>query len=140
MADIVYEGMFILDANLYARDPDGISGQIVAMIQESGGEILVSRFWEERRLAYPINGHRKGVYWLTYFRISSVQLLEIQRRCHLTETVLRFLFLKVDARIVDHAPELEVKNGFLPVSDRPGLGLQLTEDRVRPFLAARCKR
>jgi small subunit ribosomal protein S6 len=101
LADIVYEGMFILDANLYARDPDGVSGQISAMIQETGGEILVSRFWEERRLAYPIQGHRKGVYWLTYFRIKSERLIEIQRRCQLTESVLRFLFLKVDARIVD---------------------------------------
>ncbi len=42
-------------------------------------------------------------------------------------------------QIVDHAPELEVKNGFIPVSDRPGLGLQLSDDRVRPFLTARLK-
>ena len=38
------------------------------MIEEAGGEMLVSRLWEERRLAYPIEGHRKGTYWLTYFR------------------------------------------------------------------------
>jgi small subunit ribosomal protein S6 len=101
LADIVYEGMFILDSNQYARDPDGVSGQVVAMIQEAGGEILVSRFWEERRLAYPIDGHRKGVYWLTYFRINSQRLIEIQRRCHITESILRFLFLKVDERIVE---------------------------------------
>jgi galactonate dehydratase len=42
-------------------------------------------------------------------------------------------------QIVDHAPEKDVKNGFLPVSDRPGLGIELVEERVKPFLWARCK-
>jgi galactonate dehydratase len=41
--------------------------------------------------------------------------------------------------LVDHAPELDVKNGFLPISDRPGLGIELVEKRVRPFLWARCQ-
>jgi small subunit ribosomal protein S6 len=50
----VYEGMFILDTNRYARDPDGVSKQIPAMIEKLGGEMLVSRLWEERRLAYPV--------------------------------------------------------------------------------------
>lgn len=101
MADNVYEGMFILDANQYGRDPEGVSGQVTALIQEAGGEILVSRFWEERRLAYPINGHRKGSYWLTYFRVNSLKLAEIKSRCQLNETIVRTLFLKVDPRIVD---------------------------------------
>jgi galactonate dehydratase len=41
--------------------------------------------------------------------------------------------------IVDHAPELDVKKGMLPISDRPGLGIELAEERVKPFLWARCK-
>ncbi len=28
-------------------------------------------------------------------------------------------------QIVDHAPEWHVKNGFLPISARPGLGIEL---------------
>jgi galactonate dehydratase len=41
--------------------------------------------------------------------------------------------------IVDHAPEKDVKNGMLPISDRPGLGIELVEERVKPFLSATCK-
>jgi galactonate dehydratase len=41
--------------------------------------------------------------------------------------------------LVDHAPELDVKNGFLPVSERPGLGIELVEKQVQPFLWAHCK-
>jgi small subunit ribosomal protein S6 len=113
--------MFILDANRYGRDPEGISNLISSMIQEAGGEILVSRFWEERRLAYPLKGHRKGIYWLTYFKLSSVRLIEIQHRCHITEDILRTLFLKVDARIVEtlvaHAKAGTIASYSVPEKD-----------------------
>ncbi len=42
--------------------------------------------------------------------------------------------------IVDHAPELEVRDGMLPVSSRPGLGVTLVEDKIRPFLWAECRK
>ena len=101
MAKNVYEGMFILDSNRYGRNPESVVGQIPKMIEEAGGELLVSRLWEERRLAYPIKGHRKGIYWLTYFRVDGKELVGLERKCRLSETILRALFLKVDARIVD---------------------------------------
>jgi len=101
LADTVYEGMFILDANRYARDAEGVSGLVSSIIQEAGGEILVSRLWEERRLAYPIKGQRKGVYWLTYFRLASTRLADIERRVQITDEILRALMLKVDPRIVE---------------------------------------
>ena len=101
MAVNVYEGMYILDSNRYARDPAAVSAQIPDMIQKLGGEILASRLWEERRLAYFINGHRKGTYWLTYFKLDSGQLTPLNRQCQLSESILRTLFLKVDPRIAD---------------------------------------
>ncbi len=41
-------------------------------------------------------------------------------------------------QIVDHAPEWDVQDGYLPIPDRPGLGVTLVEARVRPFLWAEC--
>lgn len=101
MAEIVYEGMFLLDSNRYARDPERVAGQIPVMIQEAGGQMLVSRLWEERRLAYSIKGHRKGTYWLTYFRVNGARLPEIKRKCRLSDSILRVFFLRIDPRIVD---------------------------------------
>ena len=101
MAENVYEGMFILDSSRYGRDPEAVSGRILAMIQEAGGEMLVSRLWEERRLAYPIKGQRRGTYWLTYFRLDSNRLTDVERQCRLDENILRKLFLKVEPRIVE---------------------------------------
>ncbi len=101
MAENVYEGMFILDSNRYGRDPEGVSGRISKLIEGAGGRLSVSRLWEERRLAYTINGHRKGTYWLSYFNLDGRKLAEVERNCMLDDAILRVLFLKVDPRIVD---------------------------------------
>lgn len=101
MAENAYEGMFILDSNRYARDPAGTATQISEMITKLGGSMLVSRLWEERRLAYPIAGHRKGTYWLTYFRLDSSKLATLNREAHLNESIIRSLVLKIDPRIIE---------------------------------------
>lgn len=105
MALNVYEGMFILDSAQFSRDPDGISNQITKLVQDAGGEILVSRFWEERRLAYPVQGQRKGVYWLIYFRLDSLSLAELNRQFTLFDANLRHQFIKIDKRLVDQLVE-----------------------------------
>ena len=58
---VVYEGMFILDASKYSRDPAGMSQQVVDLIQQHGGTVLASRLWDEQKLAYPIDGHQLGL-------------------------------------------------------------------------------
>lgn len=101
MAQNVYECLFILDSNRYARDPNGVSAAIPEMVEKLDGEVLANRLWNEQRLAYPIDGHRKGTYWLTYFRIESTRLSEFNRACQLNDNILRNLTLKVDPRLVD---------------------------------------
>lgn len=115
----VYEGLYILDPNRYSRDPAAVSNQLSEMITQVGGEVLASRLWEERRLAYSINGHRKGTYWLTYFRVSTDQLTTINRQCQLNENIVRSLFLKVEPRIVDTLVSHALTSGG-PVVERRG--------------------
>jgi galactonate dehydratase len=42
-------------------------------------------------------------------------------------------------QIVDHAPEWDLQKGYLPIPDRPGLGVELVDERVRPFLWTTCE-
>ncbi len=93
--------MFLLDANGYARDPLGIPKQIAEIVSKCGGEVLASRLWAEQKLAYPINGQRKGVYWLTYIRLEGAKLVQFERACRLNDNITRNLTLKVDARLAD---------------------------------------
>jgi small subunit ribosomal protein S6 len=99
----------LFDSNHYARDPGGVAASVQSMIADLGGEILVSRLWAEQRLAYPIKGHNKGTYWLAYFRLDTLKLKELNRTCQLNESLLRFMFTKIDPRLIDalvaHAQE-----------------------------------
>lgn len=101
MAQNVYECMFILDSNRYAKDPGKLSGQVNELIEKANGEVLVSRLWVEQKLAFPVNGHRKGTYWLTYFRIDGDEITGLNRACRINDNILRHLVLKVDPRLVD---------------------------------------
>lgn len=101
MATNVYECMLIFDSNKYAQDHAGVSGAISELVTKNGGEVLVSRLWNEQKLAYPIGHHRKGTYWLTYFRLDSSKLTEINRALRINEAVLRSLTLKVEPRLVE---------------------------------------
>jgi len=93
--------MCILDSNKYAQDPGGVSAQIPETVTKLGGEVLVSRLWNEQKLAYPINGQKKGTYWLTYMRMESTKLNELDRALHINENVVRSLTIKIDPRLVD---------------------------------------
>src|SRR6516165_3138764 len=42
-------------------------------------------------------------------------------------------------QVVDHAPESDIRDGLMPIPDRPGLGVELVEERVSPSLWARCR-
>ncbi len=101
MTENVYEGMYIFDPGRFARDSANIADRIGKMIEEVGGNVLVSRLWEERRLAYPIKGNRKGTYWLTYFRVDSDKLTKLNRQCDISDDILRHLFIKIDERIAE---------------------------------------
>jgi small subunit ribosomal protein S6 len=101
MAVNMYEFMLIFDPNRVASDLPASVGQINAVLERNHAEILASRQWDERRLAYPVRGHKKGLYYLMYVRMDGKKLVDIERDLALNENVLRSLILKIDPKLVD---------------------------------------
>jgi small subunit ribosomal protein S6 len=97
----VYEGLFIFDSNRFARDRDALAREVEGYVEAAGGELLASRLWEERRLAYPIKGQRKGAYWLMYFRVPTSQITPLTRQCEINDSVLRQLFVRLPDSLVE---------------------------------------
>ena len=97
----VYECMFLLDTNKVAGDVPAAAKQLHSILERNQAEVLASRPWDERRLAYPISGHKKGLYYLTYFRSEGKNVATIEHDCALNETILRTLILYVDPKHVD---------------------------------------
>ncbi len=103
----VYDGLFILNSDAYARNPEEVSGAIAKTIESFGGTVRVSRLFEERKFAYPINGQKRGVYWLCYFRLATDKKSELDRQFTLNNNIVRFLITRLDPRLeeplVQHA-------------------------------------
>src|SRR5438552_8053938 len=97
----VYECMFLLDPTRIAGDIPGATKQLHTILEKNQAEILASRPWDERRLAYPVHGQKKGLYYLTYFRTEGKNLLNLEKDLALNETILRQLILRIDAKHVD---------------------------------------
>jgi small subunit ribosomal protein S6 len=93
--------MFLLDTNKVAGDVPAAAAQIKQILERNHAEVLANRPWDERRLAYPIRGHKKGLYYLTYFKVEAKELKNIEHDLHLAELVLRHLVLHVDPKLVD---------------------------------------
>ncbi len=107
----VYEGMFILDPGRYSRDPGTVTQQVSDLITQHGGTVLAARLWDERKLAYPIKGQKKGVYWLTYFTLSGDGLVALDRQCEINDDILRKLVLRVDDRMADALVQHALSSG-----------------------------
>src|SRR6266852_3082849 len=95
----VYECMFLLDTNKVAGDVAAAAEQLRTLLERNQAEILASRPWDERRLSYPVNGHKKGLYYLTYFRSEGKNLSPLQGDFHLNEMIVRHLIIKVDSKL-----------------------------------------
>lgn len=101
MSENLYEGMFLVDSGKFATDPDGVSGQILKILERAGATVVEHRPWQDGKLAYPIENHRKGLHYLTYFRMPGEGTTEITRACKLSETVLRHMLIKHEETMFD---------------------------------------
>ena len=50
----LYETMFLLDANKVASEGEAIRNALHATLEKHGGEIVISRPWDDRKIAYSI--------------------------------------------------------------------------------------
>ena len=94
-----YEGMFILDANAFAENGEGLVESLRGLLEKHGAEITQLENWDERRLAYEIKGHKRGVYMLGYLRIPGDNIDELRGDLALQEWYVRGMFIRLDQDI-----------------------------------------
>ncbi len=90
-----YEAMFLL-SQATAADLNGAIEHIREIISRGQGEIIAMRKWDERRLAYEIDGQKRGYYVLVYFKAEGPKLAHIERDCNLSEKIMRTLITRCD--------------------------------------------
>ena len=90
-----YEGFFLFPQSA-AADLQGAVDHLKELLDQASAEIISFSKWEERKLAYEIKGNKRGVYFLTYFKAPAANLVTLERRCNLSEQLLRFMVTKAD--------------------------------------------
>jgi ribosomal protein S6 len=89
----LFEGMFLFDTNLAAKDWPGLERHVQELLQKNHAELAYSERWPDRKLCYEIKGAKKGTYYLTYFKAPPQAISGIQRDALLSERILRLLVL-----------------------------------------------
>ncbi len=90
-----YEAMFLFDPT-FGSSMEDCEAEIRRLMERAEGEIIVSGKWDERRLAYRINGRKRGVYVLVYFKAPTAKIPQIERDVQLAENILRVLIVRAE--------------------------------------------
>ncbi len=97
----LYEGMFLLDSGKFAANPEEVTQHVLDFLEKAGAEVVAHRPWLDGRLAYEIEGKRRGVHYLIYFKMPGAGVTEITRRCKLSELVMRHLVIRHEQTLFD---------------------------------------
>ena len=92
----LYEGMYILSATLSEDARSKALDRIQNGITSRGGKIEKIHNQGRKRLAYGIDGHREGYYYILYFTVNPSAISELWQEYHLNEDLVRFITLRAD--------------------------------------------
>lgn len=92
----LYEGMYVVRATLSDDARQKALDKILTGITSRGGEILKIHDQGRRRLAYEIDGHREGYYFLIYFTVKTSAIAEMWQEYHLNEDLVRYITLRTE--------------------------------------------
>ena len=90
-----YEGMFLFGSGA-SQDLQAAQNIVKGMIEKHGGEILVLKKWDERKLAYELNKQKRGVYFIAFFKAPTTALSPLDRDIRLSEDVIRAMITEAD--------------------------------------------
>jgi small subunit ribosomal protein S6 len=123
----LYEGMFLVDSNAYANDPDAVTAGLMQILEKAGANVIAHRPWQDGKLAYEIEGRRKGLHYIICFKMVTSGMEIITRQCHLNDTVLRQM-------VIAHSEQLfnAVVDAISPIEEPPAESAPAADAEAKP--------
>jgi small subunit ribosomal protein S6 len=90
--------MFIVSPTLTEEETKKQFENIKNIIIENKGEIAKETDMGSKALAYEIEKHKRGHYYLVYFTAPTTFIKELERVYKVNESVLRFIIIKSDSK------------------------------------------
>jgi small subunit ribosomal protein S6 len=93
-----YEMMFIARTDVPEEEIDKLNAQMESVVSGAGGKMEKVDKMGRRRLAYRVKKQREGLYILFTFEGNGDTVREFERRLKVTDTVIKYLAVRVDER------------------------------------------
>ena len=94
-----YETIFITRADLQSDEMGNLIDRYTGIITDMDGKIIKVENWGKRRLAYPIEKRREGVYVRIDFAAQYKVVTEAERNFKIDDNVLRFQTVKLSDKV-----------------------------------------
>ena len=115
-----YELGVILSPEASEEETRAIMDRVEQVVANHGGQIVRVNQWGRRRLAYPIQRHRDGVYVFIDMILTPETVSELERTLKVSETVLRHMVKKRDSKIAQkEREEREARAAAAPAPTAP---------------------
>ena len=124
-----YECMCLLDNGEVRKGWEPLKEAVAGLFTKHEAKVLSNRRWDERRLAYPINGQQRATYLLLYFAADTQTLPSIRRELEFSESMLRYMITECEDIPADaYEPEAEFDVNAIPEDDAPEVDAPEVED------------
>jgi len=94
-----YEIGFLLNPESSDEEVKKITDTVVGIIEKAKGNVENIDEWGRRKLAYPIQKHKEGIYTFINTEVEGKVMLELERRLKLSESVIRFIVIRLDDKL-----------------------------------------
>ena len=91
----LYEGMFLFPQSATANLQAAID-HLKDVLDKCDVSIINFSKWDDRRLAYEIEGNKRGVYFLVYFNAPTKMIVDLERRCNQSEEIIRMMVTRAE--------------------------------------------
>lgn len=92
-----YEIMYVVQPTIEEDAKKALVERFDNILAENGAEIIESKEWGKRRLAYEINDFREGYYQLVTLNATEEALNEFTRLANINENIIRHMAIRLDA-------------------------------------------
>jgi small subunit ribosomal protein S6 len=103
----LYEHIYLARQDISPQQVEALTGQFKTIIASLGGKVSKTEYWGVKSLAYRIKKNRKAHFTLLNIDAPPAALAEVERQQGLSEDVLRFLTLRVDA--LEEGPSAQLR-------------------------------
>ncbi len=91
-----YETLYVTRPDLTDEDLAKIQQKLLDSISSNQGEVIRDDKWAERDLAYEIQDHKRGIYYILVFKALPEASKQVEKHLQFYNTdILRFMTLKI---------------------------------------------